>query len=796
MGLPIATGKSTNYSSRSQFNSRRNPDMSRMSFKLFTFLCAVAIGAPPLAVAAGETLFADAAERREFDKLRHLIEQHVDVNQTQADGMTALHWAVYHDAPIEAKLLIDEGTKVESKNRYGVTPLTLACQNGNGELVELLLTKGADPNTSLPSGETALMTASRTGRLGPVQSLLSHGADVNARERSEQTALMWASAEGHAAVIEALIAAGAEVNAKLSSGFTAFFFAIRSGHREVVRKLLAAGCDVNEVMETKNPSRFGRDPLKLTPLLVAVENGHFELAKQLLDAGADPNAHPGGYTALHAMTWVRKPIRGDGDPSPRGSGKYNSLDMVRMLIDAGADVNPFFRRGRSELGRFTYSGSTPFLLAAQASDLPLMKLLVELGADPNTPCSDGTTPLLAAAGVGALGDGDESAGTEEEAIAAVEYLLQLGADINAVDNNGETAMHGAAYQSLGDLARVLVKNGADVAVWNHENRAGWTPLIIARGYRPGNFRPSPPTISAIEDAMTAAGVGVPTNLDLGSHRRVWTSTGNRGTPWVMRDIEYGRVGDLALLVDLHMPQKVTDSNLVIWVHGGAWRSGSKQSMPLNSLVDAGYTVASVDYRLSPVAPFPAQVHDIKAAIRFLRAISSRYGCRSDRIAIAGDSAGGHLAALIGTTNGHEELEGAIGDHLDQSSNVQAIIDYYGPTNLMTIVEQSTPHGIGVRVPALQLLLRGQPEDNPELAKLASPVEHVDASDPPLLLIHGDQDPQVPINQAHELQGKYKKLGLPVQFEVVHGAAHGGERYYDDALISIVQTFLQENLRPQ
>jgi acetyl esterase/lipase len=372
----------------------------------------------------------------------------------------------------------------------------------------------------------------------------------------------------------------------------------------------------------------------------------------------------------------------------------------------------------------------------------------------------------------------------------------LGADINVIDNNGETAMHGAAYQSRGDLARVLVKNGADVAVWNHENRAGWTPLVIARGYRPGNFRPSPPTISAIEEAMSTAGVKVPTDLNPGSHRRVWTSTGNKGTPWVVKDIEYGRVGDLVLLLDLHMPQKVTDSNLVVWVHGGAWRSGSKQSMPLSSLVDAGYTVASVEYRLSPVAPFPAQIHDIKAAIRFLRAISSRYGYRSDRIAIAGDSAGGHLAALVGTTNGHRELEGTIGDHLDQSSNVQAIIDYYGPTNLMTIVEQSTPHGIGVRVPALQLLLRGQPEDNPELAKLASPVEHVDGSDPPLLLIHGDQDPQVPINQAHELQGKYKQLSLPVLFEVVYGAAHGGERYHDDAVISVVQSFLKENLRPR
>jgi uncharacterized protein len=767
-----------------------------MSLKILTASWVLAIVALPYAAAASDTLLADAAEKGEFDKLRTLIERQVDMNEAQADGMTALHWAAYHDRPIEAKLLVDAGAQVQSMNRYGVTPLALACQNGNGELVELLLTEGADPNDSLPSGETVLMTASRTGRLGPVESLLSRGANVNAQERNGQTALMWASAEGHAGVVEALIAAGAKIDVELSSGCTALFFAVREGRSEVVRELLDAGCDINGVMQTKQPSRFGRDNLKLTPLLLAIENAHFELAKQLLDAGADPNSDAAEYTALHAMTWVRKPIRGDGDPRPRGSGNYNSLDIVRMLVAAGADINAPFKRGKSELGRFTYSGSTPFLLAAQASDERLMKLLVELGANPNSPNADGSTPLLAAAGVGALGDGDESAGTDEEAIEAVKYLIQLGGNVNVVDRNGETAMHGAAYQSRADLVRVLVDNGANIAVWNHENRAGWTPLIIAHGYRPGNFRPSLETISAIEEAMSTAGVTVPTNPNPEPHRRVWTSTRNKDAPWLIKDIEYARVGDLALLVDLHMPLNVTDSSLVIWVHGGAWRSGTKQDMPLSGLVNAGYTVASIEYRLSPVAPFPAQVHDIKAAIRFLRALSSRYGYRTDRIAIAGASAGGHLAALVGTTNGDQELEGTIGGHLEQSSEVQAIVDYFGPTNLMTILEQSTPHGIGVRVPALQLLLRGQPDDNPDLAKLASPVEHVDMSDPPLLLIHGDQDPQVPINQAHELQGKYSQLGLPVQFEVVHGAAHGGNRFYDDALIPVLQSFLKENLRPQ
>jgi ankyrin repeat protein/acetyl esterase/lipase len=746
------------------------------------------------AVAASDAPLADAAEIRDFDTVRLLLERDVEVNAAQVDGMTALHWAVYHDTPAATRLIVKAGAKVQVTNRYGVAPLSLACLNGNGDLVELLLSAGADPNTSLPGGETALMTAARTGCLGPVKLLISHGADVNAQEHEDQTALMWAAADGRVEVVDALIGAGADVSTRLRSGFTPLFFAVREGRTAVTRRLLDAGCDVNEVMRTRQRSKFGRAMLRLTPLLMAVENGHFELAEVLLRLGADPNAPPAGYTALHAITWVRKPIRGDGDPPPRGSGNYSSLDMVRILVAAGADVNARFERGKSELGRFTYTGSTPFLLAARSSDLPLTKLFVELGADPHLPNAVGSTPLLAAAGVGALGDGDESAGTEEEAIAAIEFLLELGADINAVNRNGETAMHGAAYQSRADLVKVLVENGASIDVWNHENRAGWTPVLIALGYRPGNFRPSPTTISAIEESMITAGAPLQGKSNLGSHRRSWTGVSNEDTPWVMKDVEYARVGESALLLDLHLPVNVTDSYLVVWVHGGAWRRGSKQNMPLGALVQAGYTVASVDYRLSPVAPFPAQVHDIKAAIRYLRSRAARYGNRSDRIAIAGASAGGHLAALVGTTNGNHELEGTIGDHLNQSSDVHAVVDYYGPTNCMTILSQSTPHGLNIRVPALELLLRGQPGDKPELAKLASPVDHVGGTDPPLLLIHGDQDPQVPINQSHELHGKYKEFDLPVRFEVVHGGAHGGSKFYEEEILSIVQDFLDESLR--
>jgi acetyl esterase/lipase len=270
----------------------------------------------------------------------------------------------------------------------------------------------------------------------------------------------------------------------------------------------------------------------------------------------------------------------------------------------------------------------------------------------------------------------------------------------------------------------------------------------------------------------------------------WCRGVDAAGPSVARDVEYARVGRERLALDLDKPAGEPRAPLIVWVHGGAWRSGSRASMPLAGLVEQGYAVASVDYRLTPVAPFPAQVHDIKAAIRFLRAKQAELGIDASRITIAGDSAGGHLAALVGVSASVAELEGEVGDHDNESSAVQAIVSFYGASNLTTILDQSTPHGLGVRIPALQLLLGGQPEDKPELARLASPVTHVDASDPPLLLLHGDQDPQMPINQSHELVGKYEEFKLPVQFEVVHGGAHGGDEYYDAKRIAIVMAFLE------
>ena len=261
---------------------------------------------------------------------------------------------------------------------------------------------------------------------------------------------------------------------------------------------------------------------------------------------------------------------------------------------------------------------------------------------------------------------------------------------------------------------------------------------------------------------------------------------------IVHDIEYARVGELPMKLDLHLPAGKARSPLIVWVHGGAWRSGSKSDMPLGRLIDEGFAVASVDYRLSTQAKFPAPIHDLKASIRFLRAHGVQWQAPSKQIVIAGDSAGAHLAALVGVSNGHAELEGDLGADRAESSAVQGILSFYGAANLTTILKQSTPHGLSVREPALDLLLGGQPDAVPTLARLASPVFHVDSTDPPLLLLHGDQDAQMPINQSLELDGAYRKAGAPVQLEVVHGAAHGGAVFYDADHTALVKKFLRQH----
>ncbi len=263
-----------------------------------------------------------------------------------------------------------------------------------------------------------------------------------------------------------------------------------------------------------------------------------------------------------------------------------------------------------------------------------------------------------------------------------------------------------------------------------------------------------------------------------------------GDPWnLQKDIPFAQVNGRPIQLDVYSPLKKSRDGVIVWIHGGAWRRGSKENPPILALVEKGWPVASIEYRLSGEARFPAQMHDIKAAIRFLRAKQQEYGLRAKRVFIFGASAGGHLAALAGVTNGVEELEEFATDNREQSSDIQGIVSLYGASNLTTILDQSTPHGLSVRVPALELFIGGQPENVPSVAQQASPVFHVDKNDPPLLMIHGDQDPQMPINQSIELLGKYEEFGLEVCFVPLHGANHGGKAFYDDEHIELMHKFL-------
>ena len=482
-------------------------------------ICATAVLLAAVAAHAnGPAVLADAVEKIDRASVHTLLAQRVDVNAPQVDGMTALHWAAYHDDLQITGLLLRAGAHANVANRYGVTPLTLACTNGNAAMIDMLLKSGADPNAALSGGESALMTAARSGSLAAVKTLLSGGARIDAKEdRRGQTALIWAAAEGHADVVQALIDAGADFKTRLASGFTPLMFAVREGRIDVVRVLLKAGADVNETVPSDGGRRRGYGgrlpPVGASPLLVAVMNAHYELAASLLDAGANPNADLTGYTVLHAITAVRKPGIGDNDPAPEGSGNLTSIELVKKLASHGANLNArMTRRANLNNTRLNELGATPFMLAALTADAELMKTLAGLGADPHLTNGENSTALIVAAGLATRSPG-EDAGTETEVLEAVQVLLDLGIDVNAVDSNGETAMHGAAYKNLPRVVKFLASKGARIDRWNRPNKFGWTPLAIAVGYRFGNFKPSPDTEAALREVMLAAGVIPPKTID-------------------------------------------------------------------------------------------------------------------------------------------------------------------------------------------------------------------------------------------------------------------------------------------
>jgi ankyrin repeat protein len=488
------------------------------------FACWMASLAASLAAAADRASLVDAVKQRDLAAVRGLLHEHADVNALEPDGTTALHWAVQRDDIETVELLVRAGANVKAANRFGVTPLTVACTNGNAAIIDELLQAGADPNTSSQEGETALMTAARTGKLDAINVLLRRGATVNAREQGrQQTALMWAAAENHASTVKALIDAGADVRIRSNGGFTALLFAVRAGGTDAAKVLLDAGADVSDTIQPTAParpaptttraepgasgrpaateygqrgqantgveqllqafntgSRGGRSgPGGTTALVLAITNAHFALASMLLDRGADPNAAGQGWTALHQLAWTRRPPIQHGLPPAVPTGNMDSLELGRRLLERGANPNARMTREPSDGARNVLNriGSTPFLQAAKLADLPYMRLLIEHGADPSIPTEEGATPLMAAAGVGIWQVG-ESAGANDEALEAVKLCYALGNDVNAIDANGDTALHGAAHRGANGIVTFLAEKGAKLDV---PNKLGWTPWIIADG---------------------------------------------------------------------------------------------------------------------------------------------------------------------------------------------------------------------------------------------------------------------------------------------------------------------------
>ena len=472
----------------------------------------VAVGA-----AAADVGLVRAVQAADEAGVRAAIERGADVTAADPDGTTPLHWAAHADDAAIVELLLAAGADPQAANRYGVRPISLACTNGSAAIVEVLLDAGADPDTALAEGETALMTAARTGALDVVRLLLDRGADVNAAESWRgQTALMWAAAEGHAHLIPTMLSHGADVAARSTKGWTPLLFAVREGRIGVVQTLLEAGAGVEESLPVTEETRRGgtsaeRAATGLNAFLLAAANAHYELAALLVDRGADVNVASRGWTALHQVSWVRKAgIAGSNNPAPKGSGGMSSLEFVRKIVAAGADVNArVTRRPPAGITRLNFLGGTPFLLAARTGDADLMRLLAELGADPLLPNEDGTTPIMVAAGVGTSSPGEDP-GTEPEVLEAVQAALELGGDLNEVDDNGETVMHGAAYKHLPRVVAFLADAGADIEIWNQPNSRGWTPLEIVAGVHRGmNIQSSPVTADAVRAAMEAAGVTPP-----------------------------------------------------------------------------------------------------------------------------------------------------------------------------------------------------------------------------------------------------------------------------------------------
>jgi uncharacterized protein len=505
--------------------------MTRMKFRL-KLLLGIALSSVNLASAAGgDTRLPDAVMRSDRETVRSLLQQKIDVNATQPDGMTALHWAVRADDFDTAQLLIRSGAKVNAATRYGVTPLYLAAVNGNAPIIDALLRAGADANSANPGGETALMTASRTGKTDSIKVLLDHGANVNARETVRgQSALMWAVLEKHPEAVKLLISRGADVNAQTdaavpdgttgepqatsgdigahgpgiyraravpspSGAMTALLFAARDGNLAMARILIDARADLEK------PSANGTHPL-----VVAITNNHIELAMFLLDKGADPNSADNFYkrTPLFAAVEMRNPDF-TRDTAPPVPDKRDPMDLIKALLAKGANPNarvnttPFRGFFQVSANWANFDGQTAFLRAALNGDVTLMRLLLEHGADPNMATNEGSTALMAVAGVNWV-VAQTFSRSDNEYLEAAKLCLEKGADVNAVNSQGFTAMHGATNRGFDAMVKLLAEHGAKLDV---KDKQGRTPMTFAEGVFLAVQPPvrKPTTIALLEQLM-------------------------------------------------------------------------------------------------------------------------------------------------------------------------------------------------------------------------------------------------------------------------------------------------------
>jgi uncharacterized protein len=446
----------------------------------------------------------EAARTPDGSRVRALLNRKVDANTRAEDGSTALLWAAHWNDVATADRLIRARADANLANDFGMTPLSRACTNGSAALVELLLNAGANPNTRIATGETPLMTCASTGNADAVRALIARGADVNAKEPSQnQDALMWAASERHPHVVRLLVEAGADVRAHTKKGFTALHFAAREGDIDSVRELLASGgVNVNVRSLPEAPSETGKEKKEVaprgpgyqatlsegsTPLLVATVRAHVPLALYLLEQGADPNVLDAGFTPLHwaSGTWeggIANQVYGFTDPMGGIPNRQQKIALVKSLLAHGANPNARMSRrppGFQGLGGGYEDapGATPFLLASAADDLEMMRLLHGAGADPKLVTDTKATAVMAASGLNrSIG---ESPTTEAQALDAVKFLFELGADAKGATTTGENALFGAAYRGWNTLLQLLIDKGADV---NAVSKAGITPWLAASGY--------------------------------------------------------------------------------------------------------------------------------------------------------------------------------------------------------------------------------------------------------------------------------------------------------------------------